>query len=333
MVNNFAVPVGWPASLIVRLNDDCGNPISNGSVVASFSNGDPPLTLPGDGNTNIYSATWQPGAMFSEMTITVSASAGTLPQSVQQFTGTVSTNATPPPSLVANGALNIFFDNPTANAAGRALAPGGVIQVYGSGFAPSLISPGVVPLQNQISGTYMLIGPTQVPLFFVSGTVLAAQVPFEIPPNQQYSAIVSVNNALTLPETLNIVSMQPGVDFNVADQTVVAQRLDGSLVSAANPAHPGESLTLYLAGMGATDTAVVSGSPTPPQQILVTTQPIVTLNGETVNVGYAGLTPTGIGLYQINFTVPNDAPAGLLDLVITQGTVAANATKLPVGSN
>lgn len=332
LVNNFTIPLGLPASLIVQLNDDCGNPVSNGSVVVSFSNGDPPMTLAGDHSTNVYSATWQPAAPFSQMTVTVTASAGMLPQSMQQFTGTVSGNATPPPSLVANGALNIFFDNPTANATGRALAPGGVIQVYGSGFAPALISPGVVPLQNQISGTYMLIGSTQVPLFFVSGAVLAAQVPFEIPVNQQYPAVVSVNNALTLPETLNIVAMQPGVDFNVADQTVLAQRLDGSLVSAANPAHPGESLTLYLAGMGATNPAVPTGSATP-QQTLVATQPTVTLNGETVNVGYAGLTPTGIGLYQINLTVPTDAPAGLLDLAIMQGTVAANATKLPVGSN
>ncbi len=178
----------------------------------------------------------------------------------------------------------------------------------------------------------MLIGPTQVPLFFVAPSVLAAQVPFEIAPNQQYPAVVSVNDALTLPETLDIVPMQPGVYFNVADQTVVAQRLDQSLVSMANPAHPGETLTLYLAGMGATNPPVTTGAPTPSQDVLANTQPIVTLDGEKVNIGYAGLTPTGVGLYQINFTVPADAQAGLLDLVILQGAVAANSTKLPVAS-
>ncbi len=332
LLNNFSVPAGWPASLIVQLNDDCGNAVTNGSVAANFSNGDPPLTLPGDHTTNIYSSTWQPGATFPEMTVTVQASAGTLPQAVQQFTGSVSQNTTPPPSLVPNGALNIFFDNPTANAAGRALAPGDVIQVYGNGLAAALTSPGVVPLLNQISGTYMLIGKYQVPLFFVAGSVLAAQVPFELMPNQQYPAIVSVNNALTLPQTLDIAPMQPGVLFNVADQTVVAQRPNGSLVSAANPAKPGETLTLYLAGMGPTNPSVTSGSPTPLQQILVTQQPTVSLGGETVNVTYAGLTPTGIGLYQINFMVPADAKPGLLPLNIVQGTVTANATLLPVGT-
>ncbi len=133
LVNSFSVPAGWPATLIVQLNDDCGNPVSNGSVVASFSNGDPPLTLSGDRNTNFYSSTWQPGATLPAMTITIAAGAPTLPQAVQQFTGAVNQNNTPSPSLLPNGALNIFFDNPTANAAGRALTPGGVIQVYGSG--------------------------------------------------------------------------------------------------------------------------------------------------------------------------------------------------------
>ncbi|HTR39622.1 MAG TPA: hypothetical protein VMH80_27300, partial [Bryobacteraceae bacterium] len=58
MVNNFTVPAGWPATLIAQLNDDCGNSVNNGSVVASFSNGDAPLTLRGDSLGN-YSATWQ----------------------------------------------------------------------------------------------------------------------------------------------------------------------------------------------------------------------------------------------------------------------------------
>jgi uncharacterized protein (TIGR03437 family) len=301
-------------------------------VVANFSNGDAPLTLPGDHTTNIYSSTWQPGAVFPEMTVTIQASANTLPQAVQQFTGGVNQNNTPAPSLLANGTLNIFFDNPTANAAGRALAPGGVIQVYGNGLAASLTSPGVVPLLNAISGTFLLIGKYQVPLFFVDGIVVAAQIPFELTPNQQYPAIASVNNALTLPETLDIVGMQPGVLFNVADQTVIAQRPgDGSLISASNPAIPGEILTVYLAGMGATNPPVQTGAPTPGQS-LANTQPLVTLGGESVDVRYAGLTPTGVGLYQINFVVPSDAAAGLLDLVITQGTVPANTTKLLVGS-
>lgn len=331
LAGNFAVPAGWPATLIVQLNDNCGNAISNGSVVASFSSGDPPLSLRGDGVSNTYAATWQPLSTSAETTVTLQATAGTL-QATQQFTGAVNQNSSAPPSLIPGGTLDIFFNVPTANTIGYALAPGSVIQVYGGGLAPSLVSPPQVPLLNQVSGTFLLIGSTQVPLFFVDNSVLAAQVPFELTANQQYQAIVSANGALTLPETLDVVPTQPGVLFSVSDGTVVAQQLDGSLVSASQPAQPGQIVTVYLTGMGATNPAVVSGAATPLQLVPASTQPVVTLGGQDVNIAYAGLTPTGIGLYQITFTVPSNAPSGNLPLVITQNGVAANATTLPVGN-
>ena len=77
LVNNFAVPAGWPAALTVQLNDDCGNSISNASVTASFTNGDPPLMLGGT-QPGTYSATWQPGVVSSQMAITIQAQSTTL---------------------------------------------------------------------------------------------------------------------------------------------------------------------------------------------------------------------------------------------------------------
>ncbi len=43
--NAFSSPVGWPTPLSVRVTDDCGSAAPNAQVVASFSNGDPPLSL------------------------------------------------------------------------------------------------------------------------------------------------------------------------------------------------------------------------------------------------------------------------------------------------
>jgi hypothetical protein len=330
VANNFVAPAGWPVSFAVQLNDNCGFPVPNASVFASFTSGDAPLSLGGDQQTGTYWGTWQPSSAASSVAVTFRTSAQCCGPATGQLIGMIAQNSLTPPTLLPNGVLNIFFDNPTADTVGRALAPGGVIQVYGTGLAASLVSPGVVPLLNSITGTYMLIGKYQVPLFFVAGSVLAAQIPFEIAPNQQYPAIVSVNNALTLPVTLDIVPLQPGVLFNVADQSVVAQRLDGSLASVADPAHPNETLTLYLAGMGGTNPLVPTGTATPLQQVPVSTKPVVTLDGQNVNIGYWGLTPTGIGLYQINFTVPANAASGSLNLAINQGGVAANLTTLPV---
>lgn len=71
--NNFNVPAGWPEALVVDLRDDCGQPVEGASVVASFSNGDPPLTLRADGDSGAYSADWQPGAPADNINIVIRA--------------------------------------------------------------------------------------------------------------------------------------------------------------------------------------------------------------------------------------------------------------------
>jgi uncharacterized protein (TIGR03437 family) len=330
--SNFQVPAGWPATMIVQLNDDCGNPVSNGSVVASFSNGDPPLTLPGDEHTNMYSATWQPGAVSPSMTVTISAVSGALPAVIEVFPGAVQTNTFAPPTLIPGGALHIFFNVPTAQALGYGLAPGNVAQVYGTGMASVSQSPNAVPLVNAFNGTFLLIGAIQAPLYYVSPGLLDVQIPAELAPNQQYAAVLSANGALSLPETITLVPEQPGMAAN-ADGTVIAQHaVDYSLVTAAHPAKPGEPLIIYLAGMGATNPPVASGAVTPSALVPTIVQPTMSVDGQPAAIAYAGLTPDGIGLYQINFTVPTNARSGNLNLVVIQGNQPSNTTTLPVSN-
>lgn len=331
LVNNFSIATGLPATLTAQINDDCGNPVSNASVVAAFSNGDPPISLRGDLTSNIYSATWQPGGVAPLVTIAIRATAGTFNPAAVQYTGAVNDNSSPPPALVPNGALHIFFTSAMAATLGSALAPGSVMQVYGNRMA-STASSTTVPLPDNFDGTFMLIGPRQAPLYYVSDQLLDVQIPSELTPNRQYSMVVSANGTWTLPQTIEVATVQPGV-AQFADGTVIAQ-ISGTttLVSATNPAKPGQNLTIYLAGMGPTTPPIPSGQPTPSQLVPVNNQPAVTLDNQPVNYGYAGLTPTGIGLYQINFTVPENARPGMLDLVVSQNGVFANTTKLPVSN-
>ena len=151
---------------------------------------------------------------------------------VAQFVGGVNPNASPAPTLIPGGTLHIFFNVPTANALGGGLAPGNVAQVYGTGLASVAQSPNVVPLVNDFDGTFMLVGSIKLPLFYVSDSLINVQIPVELAPNR-YSAIVSANGALTLPETVTLVPLQPGVAAS-PDGTVIAQRTaDYSLVTAA----------------------------------------------------------------------------------------------------
>jgi uncharacterized protein (TIGR03437 family) len=85
--------------------------------------------------------------------------------------------------------------------------------------------------------------------------------------------------------------------------------------------------------MGSTNPGFASGQQVPTTQLAPTRlSAVVTVDGVNATILYAGLTPGGIGLYQINFTVPPGTRAGLATVIVTQNGVIANITKLPVGS-
>jgi uncharacterized protein (TIGR03437 family) len=321
LVNNFSVPAQWPAVLIVQLNDDCGAAITNGSVVASFSNGDPPLSLRGNGQGGTYAASWQAGTVTPQMVVTVQAVAGTLQPATAQLTGGVSQNQAP--VLAKDGTLHNL--NPVV---GAALAPGTIAQVYGSGLAVATALPGALPLPTTFNGTLMLIGGISAPLFYLSSGQLNVQIPSELAPNQQYATIVSANGALTLPDQIDVVPAVPGIAAFPSGQIIAQHGLDSSLVDSGHPAKPGEVLVIYLAGMGATNPSVPSGNASP--AALVRVPPMLTVDGQMVPFMYAGLTPGSAGLYQINFQLPAGIRSGNLTTVVTQNGVASNVTTLPV---
>ena len=335
LANNFAVPAGWPATLIVQLNDDCAAPVTNGSVVASFSNGDAPLNLAGDSLGN-YSSTWQPGAVNANMVVTLNATAPSLPAATAKLYGGIAANPTPPPSIAPGGTLNNL--NPVV---GAPLAPGTIAQVYGSGLAPVAVSPGVLPLPTTFDNTFALVGPAQAPLYFLSSGQINIEIPNEATATQQLPIVLSVNNALTLPLMLDIVPTTPGVLSSNDGPTppnvqngahIIAQHsADFSLVSSSNPAKPGEYLIMYAVGLGATNPSVASGAATPASPLHpATMQPTVTVGSQPSTVAFAGLSPFFVGLYQINFQVPTSAASGELEVDVTQNGVAANPTLLPV---
>ena len=58
--------------------------------------------------------------------------------------------------------------------------------------------------------------------------------------------------------------------------------------------------------------------------------PTVSIGGSTITPIFSGLTPSSVGLYQVNVTVPADAPTGNQPLVIMTGGVASVAKTILV---
>jgi uncharacterized protein (TIGR03437 family) len=337
IAGNFSQPAAWPAVFEARVVDDCANPVNDAKVILSFSNGDQALDAKleacseeqgcgsGDGT---YSATWVPSGT-GPVNVDVRATSGSLSASAL-YSGTVSPNnvlAVPPNGAVNN--LNVQ--------AGAPLAPGTITAIYGSGLVSGAGgSPGKVPLVTNFQGTSVLIGGLPAPIYYTSAGQLNVQLPAELQPNQSYSMLVSVDNAVSIPQNLVVGETTPGVAA-FADGTIIAQHTDvnATLVDTNHPAKAGETLVMYLDGMGATDPAVLSGAAAPGAEPLarVTNVPQVTVAGEPATIVYAGLTPFSVGLYQIDFTIPLDAKSGNLAVVVTQNGTTANTTTIPVVSN
>ncbi len=324
LVNNFSAPTSWPSPLAIQVVDDCGSSVTNGQVVVSFTNGDPPLALPLIDRTKaVYSGTWVPRRSGASVTINAKVSASGFSDATVQIAGAVVPNAAP--VLTPHGTVHSF-----APATGAPLAPGTIVAIYGQNLASLQAQPNTIPLPSALNGTSVFIGGIASPLYFVSSGQVNAQIPYELDSSKAYQVIVQANGAVTSPDTIQLQPAVPGLAA-FADGTLIAQHPDGSLVSLAAPAKAGEYLVAYLAGLGDTDHTVVTGDASPSSPLA---RPVVQLSlnvgtAANVPVEFAGLTPGLVGLYQMNFQVPSGLTAGNLNVTVTQGGQTSNPVILP----
>ena len=70
-----------------------------------------------------------------------------------QLTGTINQNQNAPPSLAENGTVNTFNRVPAG-----ALAPGMIVEVYGTGLATVKGNTSGLPLPTSFQGTSLIVG-------------------------------------------------------------------------------------------------------------------------------------------------------------------------------
>jgi uncharacterized protein (TIGR03437 family) len=307
----FSAPAGWPVSVQILVTDDCGSSLGSGSVVASFSNGDPvlPLTSLKDGR---WAGTWQ--SRSAQPAVTVSINASSPDKSLKgttAVTGGLSSVARPP-LVGANGIVN------SASLDGRLPpAPGSMISILGSGLSIGSEQAGSVPLPTQLAGTTVLLAGRSLPLIAASDGRIDAIVPFDVQVNALHQLIVQRGNTLTVPSTSSIAPVQPAIFTNDNSGTgqgkIYLSAADGSstLAGPAAPAHAGDTVTIQATGLGAVNADVTAGSAAPSAPPATTVNPVtVSIGGVETPAVFAGLLPGGAGLYQVQAVVPADVPAG-----------------------
>ena len=105
---------------------------------------------------------------------------------------------------------------------------------------------------------------------------------------------------------------------------------DYSLVTPSNPAVVGETLQVYVTGLGAVTPSVGDGA-APSNTTLSTVNDDVAIfvDGQQATVAFAGLAPGFAGLYQINFVVPSGVtPSSLVYLDISTDEAYTHESKL-----
>jgi uncharacterized protein (TIGR03437 family) len=203
-------------------------------------------------------------------------------------------------------------------------APGGLVSIYGTQLSPTNLATSQIPLPTALANSCLTVNGQAMPLLFVSPTQINAQMPFQAFGDVTVIVYtpggVSDNFYLVVPETAPAVFLSAVAGPELGLPTVF--RADtGLLATSSDPIHRGDTIVIYLTGMGAVSPLVTNGYPGPSNPLaLALAPPTVEIGGTALSVFYAGLAPGEVGVYQINATVPQSVPEGLsLPLTITQG--------------
>jgi uncharacterized protein (TIGR03437 family) len=96
------------------------------------------------------------------------------------------------------------------------------------------------------------------------------------------------------------------------------EHANGSVVTASNPAQPGETVAMFMSGLGAVFPPSPEGAPGPTSPLSNATNTFAAYVGPNkATIAYAGLAPYLAGVYQMNLTIPAAATSGdtLLDVI------------------
>jgi uncharacterized protein (TIGR03437 family) len=111
-----------------------------------------------------------------------------------------------------------------------------------------------------------------------------------------------------------------------------AEGFSSALVTASNPAAPGEVIVIYATGLGPVSPAPATGTAASSNPLSLTSaQPVVRIAGSNAPVLFSGLAPNYVGLYQVNVGIPADiTPGPAVELLLVQSGVASNTVTLVV---
>jgi uncharacterized protein (TIGR03437 family) len=187
----------------------------------------------------------------------------------------------------------------------------------------------------------MTIGGGNVPLYFVSPGQINFQVPYLNVTGPTPTNLTITEGTLTTTITVTATPYAPGLYTTNSQGTGQAAAIIAGTASivapsaafpGSRPAQKGEFVSLYCTGLGAVRNRPAIGAPSPSNPLATTNAtPTVTVGGVNASVSFSGLAPGYVGLYQVNFQVPDAAPSGeAVPVILSIGGVTANTVTIAV---
>ncbi|MCX6633354.1 MAG: hypothetical protein NTW28_37640 [Candidatus Solibacter sp.] len=192
------------------------------------------------------------------------------------------------------------------------IVPGELLTLYGANLASGIQVASAIPFPTTLGKVQVTINNLAAPIYYVTPAQLSVIVPYGVTGSiakvQVFNDNVPSNTVTTwIGKTAPGVLTQSQNGLGYGD--VVHQ--DGTLVNAANPARIGETVSVFVTGLGAVSPTIADGAAGPTGPLANAASTITAyIGGVQATVGYAGLAPQLAGLYQINLTVPAGAATG-----------------------
>jgi uncharacterized protein (TIGR03437 family) len=202
------------------------------------------------------------------------------------------------------------------------VAAGGLLSVYGSGLSAAPLAASQYPLPGVLGNSCLTLNDESIPLLFVSPAQINAQAPLV---TGSGTLVLHIPGAVSDDFNLNIQADAPAVFMSgqagpLTNLPDVIRADDNLLVTASHPVHHGDTLLIYVTGLGPTSPLVDAGSAPPSDPLAMAVIPVsAALGGAELSITAAGLVPGQAGVYQITAIVPKSAPLGLsVPLTVTQ---------------
>lgn len=157
--------------------------------------------------------------------------------------------------------------------------------------------------------------------------IFYTQIPYEVPVGPA-TLVVTRQGIKSAPFSLTLVALAPTFEIN---PLIGFSHQTSGLVGASSPATPGEILTIYALGLGATNPPTPSGVYSDLTLRPLVSPSAITVGGKTAQIFFAGSQPGASGLYVINFKVPSDLAEGNQPVILTVSDKSSKPAMLLVG--